>query len=110
MDRRDLCVELLFRNRVFAVRKLVAIQIDVRIFQKRFVALVLTLRLFELGLERARIDLREQVALFDHLTFAVVDTHQLTIDAALNSHRVHGRDRSEGVDVNADASLLRDGC
>src|SRR6185369_17776301 len=86
-----------------------AIEIDVRIFQQGFIALILTLGLFELCLERTRIDLREQITLLDHLALAVVDTHQLTIDTAFDSHRVHRRNRAERVDVNADTSLLGHG-
>ena len=91
-------------RRVFAVSDLIATQIHVRIFQEGFVALILPLRLFELRLKRARIDLREQVTLFDYLPFAVIDAHQLTIDAAFDSYRVHGRHGAERVDVNADTS------
>ena len=109
MDRGHLRVELLFRNRIFAVRNLITTEIDVRIFQEGFVALILTLRLFELRLKRTRVDFRKQVALFDHLTFAVIDAHQLTIDTTLNSDRVHRRNRAERIDINADASLLGHG-
>src|SRR6185369_11996607 len=109
VDRGHLRVELLFRNRVLAVRNLITTEIDVRIFQEGFVALILTLCLFELSLKRTRVNLCKQVALFDHLTFAVVDAHQLTVDATLNRDRVHRRNRAERVDINADASLLGHG-
>src|ERR1041385_9043175 len=107
MDGRDLRVELLLRNRVFTESELIASQIDVRIFEQRLVALILPFSLLELCLEWTRIDLRQQVTLFDHLAFAVVDTDQLAIDTAFDGHRVPSGNRPERVDVNADASLLR---
>ena len=88
MDRGELRVELLFRNRVFAVSNLVTIEVDVCILEQRFVALILAFRLGQLRFKRTRIDLRQQVTLFDHLAFAIVDAHQLTINAAFDSHRV----------------------
>src|ERR1043165_5091196 len=109
MDRGDLRVELLFRNRVFTVGQLITIEIDVRVFEQRLVTQWLSLCLFELRLKRTRIDLREQVALLDHLTLAVVDADQLTVDATLDRDGVHRRNRTERVDVNADTSLLRGG-
>src|SRR5262247_1226343 len=100
MDGRKLSVELLFRNRVLAVSSLVTTEIEVRIFEYRFIPVILTLGLDQLRLKRTRIDFREYVALPHHLTLAVIDAHQLSIDPAFNSHRGDRRNRSKCVDVD----------
>src|SRR5262249_30719577 len=109
MDRSDLRIELLFGNRVLAVGGLITSEVEVRVFEECLVALVHTFNLYELGLERSRIDHRQHIALFDHLAFAIVDAHQLTINAALDGHRVKRGNGAQGVDVDADVAPLCDG-
>src|SRR6185369_4773496 len=109
MDRGDLCVELLLRDRILAIGDLVTVEIDLCVFKQRLIALKLSLGLGQLRLKRTRIDLRQQLALFDHLTFTIIDTHQLTIHTAFDSHRVERRNRTECIDVHADVAFLSNG-
>jgi hypothetical protein len=78
---RKLRVELLLRNGVVCIESFVPFEIDFRVRKKRLVALLLSLGLTDLNLERTRIDLCNQVAGSNHLPFADVEGLKLSIDA-----------------------------
>ncbi len=104
-DGRLLRVESLRGNGALRERGLIAGEIEARVLQHRLIASELTLRLYQRGLIRTRVNDGEQVAFVDDLPFAVVDRHQLPGHAAGNGDRVNRRDGAERVDVDADVAL-----
>src|SRR5690349_2360246 len=85
---------------------LVAYKVDSRARKQSLIAVELSLHLRDGGLERTRIDLRQQVALLDGLPFLELDADQLAADLRLDGHRRKGRDRAESVDRDVDIALL----
>ena len=81
-NQRRLRVDLLLGDRILREQRLVALEIDLRVFQLRLVARHLSVRLRQHHFERPRIDLREQVARLDILALAEGDAHQLSVDAS----------------------------
>ena len=105
LDERRLLVEHLLRDRILAPETLVAREVDLRLRQERLVARELPLGLQQLGLERARVDLGEQVAFPNDLAFGVEDSHQLPVHAGMDRVRVDGGDRAEPRQKDADVPL-----
>src|SRR5262249_11694131 len=66
----------------------------------------LALSLFELNLERARVNFGKQVALVDELSFLEGDIDELPIDAAVNGHSVESGDCAEAVEVDGKIAFL----
>ena len=65
---------------------------------------------FVLGLQELvgpRIDLRQKVALLDHLAFGEPDFRELTVDLRLHGDGGDRRDGAERVDDDADIALCR---
>src|SRR6185295_4339672 len=84
----------------------VAIEIVVGILEQSLVSLKLPLHLCQLRLKRARIDLGQEVALMDHLSFAIVDTHELSIHAALGGNGVERCHGTQSIHVNSNVAFL----
>jgi hypothetical protein len=97
---RDLGVELLAGNGVLLDQDLVALEIEARVLQRRLVLRVLALLLLEGDLERAGIDLGQQVALAHELAFFIADGDELAVDAAAHGDGVDGGDGAEPVEVD----------
>jgi len=76
-DQRLLRVELLTGNRVLLDQQAVAREIELRVLEQGLVARQLPVGLLELHLERARIDLGQEIAGADKLPFLESQTHQL---------------------------------
>ncbi len=91
-DLGGLRVQLLPRRVIAFRQRLVAAEVPVRVRDIGLVLLLLGLRLFQRRLVGTRIDLGEQVPLFDDLPFFEVDLHDLPVDAAADKHRVVGLD------------------
>jgi hypothetical protein len=67
VDQRLLGVELLAGDRVLGGQPLVALEVDAGVVEQGLVARELALELRELGLERAGIDLGQEITLVDEL-------------------------------------------
>jgi len=87
LDEGRLRVELLRRDRVLRDELPVPREIELRIRQRRLILGELALRLFERGLIRPRVDLREEIALLDDLPFLKPNLLQLAGDLRLHRHR-----------------------
>ena len=75
-------------------------------------ALIVRKLAFELRFQNLigpRIDLRQEVALFDHLPFGESDIGELTVDLGLHRDGRERRDGAERIDDDADIAG-RDGC
>ncbi len=92
---RRLRIDLLARNRILREQRLIALQVQTRGLQQRFVAGERALGVVERDLIRTRVDLREQVALLDHLAFLEIDVLQ---DAAQLRQNGHARERRDGAE------------
>src|SRR5207244_2989288 len=80
---------------VITTRPLVSLECGLRVLEQGLVACQLSVGLRELQLERARIDLGQEIAGADKLPFLESQTHQLPVDAALDRDGVDRRDRAE---------------
>jgi hypothetical protein len=83
----------------------IALEVDLRVLEQRLVFRHLSLRLLELDLERARIDLGQQIACLDELALGKRDPHELSVHARLDGHDARGRDRAQRVHVDIDGTL-----
>src|SRR6185503_12873219 len=97
--------DLLLGNRIMLEQRPVAPDVDARVFEQCLVAGELALGLLQLHLERARVDLREQVALLDELPLGERDPQKLSFDPAPDGYRLQRRYRSEAVQI--DVQLCR---
>jgi hypothetical protein len=104
VDQRLLRVELLPGNRILLDQHAVAREIELRVLQQGLVARQLSLGLLELHLERARIDLGQEIAGADKLPFLESQTHQLPVDAALDRDGVDRSDRAETGEIETDVA------
>ena len=75
-----------------------ALEVALGVLELRLVLRLLRLRLVERGLERARVDLRQQVARLHVLALGERDLHQLPVDARADRHGVVGLDRADAVE------------
>jgi hypothetical protein len=82
VDGSLLIVDLLLRDGIGFRELHVALQVQLRIFQMCLIAFQGTLRLIKLGLICTRIDLGEQLALLNRLTFLEADLDQQPGDLA----------------------------
>ena len=109
IDQRPLRVQLLDRDRVLLHERFIAREIESRIRQQRLIAPQVALRRLERRLVRARIDLRNDVALVNQLPFGEQDLLQSAAD--LRPHRHIGQSRDGADRRNADLNVAgRDGC
>ena len=101
----DLCIELIDGGLLIVAQLAgggilfdefgVALEVEFSIVEMRLVVTEGSLRLVELRLIGARIDLREQIAFLDELAFLEVDADQLSRDLAANHRRVQRCDRAQ---------------
>ena len=106
--QRILRVDELLRDRILRQQHAVAVEVDARIGQQRLVARHLPFILGECGLERPRVDFRQQLAFAHELPLAEHHAHQLAVDAASDRDGFQRRDRAEPGQVNIDV-LFRGG-
>ena len=91
LHRRRLGVEGLARDRVLCDERLVALQIDLGVFQRGLILRQLRLGLSQRDLVGPRVDLGEEIALVDHLAFLEGDLDELPVDLRLDGdHRERG--------------------
>ena len=83
---RALGFELLVRGRVLRHQRGVALQVGARIAHLGTVARLLRLGLRQLRLQRARVELRQQLSGLHVLAFAEADLVELAVDARLDRH------------------------
>ncbi len=106
-----LVLEILARDEVFLDELLEARECRARCAELRFVLVLLGDRLVVRGLERARIDLGDEIADFYFLAFGEVDRLDLARDLRIDGHgieRLHGAERPQ---KDRDVFLLgRDDC
>ena len=95
IDGSLLIVALLDRGGILFDELGVALEVELSIFEVDLVVSQRRLRLVELRLIGARIDLGEQIAFLDELTFLEVDTDQQSRDLAANGCGVQWSDRAE---------------
>src|SRR5919109_3356387 len=81
-------IQLLLGDGVLLVKRLVALQIELRVFEQRLVARHLTLCFGELHLERARVDFGEQISSFNDLAFLEAHAHELTLDTGFDGNSI----------------------
>jgi hypothetical protein len=84
----------------------VALEVDLSIFEMDLVVSQRRLRLVELRLIGARIDLGEQIAFLDELTLLEVDTDQQSRDLAANGRCVQCGDRAKSGQHDRHVVLL----
>ncbi len=77
--QRSLRIELLLGCEIAFGQRLVAVEVTLRVFDVRLILLLLGLRLIESRLEGARVDLGEEVAGMDDLTFVEMEFDDLPI-------------------------------
>ena len=104
---RRLRVDLLLRDRVLLEQRAVALEVELRVLEQRVVARQLSLGLRELHLERARIDLGEQLAFLDDLALLEQHPHELPVDAAAHRDGPQRRDRAERIEIDVDVGRAR---
>jgi hypothetical protein len=95
LDGGLLIVELLLRGRVGLYKIAETLEIELRVLEMHLIMFKRGLRLIELRLVSARIDLGEQIPLLDRLTLTEVDADEQPCDLAVNRSRVQSRDRPE---------------
>ena len=93
VHQRLLRVDLLLRGGVLRDQRGVALEVGARVDELGLVLGFCRLRLCELGLQRARVELREQLAGLDVLPFDKADLVELPVDARLDRDRGHGGNR-----------------
>ena len=69
-NQRFLRIDLLLRNRILREQRTVALEVELRVLEQRLILGHLALRLRQLDLERAGIDLGKELARLDDLAFA----------------------------------------
>ena len=102
LDDEDLILGLLFCDRVLLGKRLIAREIHLRLGKQTFVVRELAFVLLLQDLVRPRIDLRQEVALLDQLTFGEAHIGELAVDLGLHGHRRDRRHGAERVDDFAD--------
>ena len=98
----DLILVLLPGDRILLGQFLIAREVDLRLRQHALVARQLALVLGLQKLVGPRVDLRQEVALLDRLSFGEGDFRELTVDLGLHGDRRDRRDGAERVDDDAD--------
>ena len=78
----------------------VTVEIGLRIRQLRLIAISVRGQLFDLGLIRTRIDLRQQVAAVNGLTFGEIDADKLALNLAAHDNRVVGDDGADARQID----------
>ncbi len=104
----DLIFGLLPCDRVLRGERLVALEIQLRLGKQPLIVRQLAFVLLFQDLVGPLIDLRQKIALLDHLPFGECDLRQITVDLRLHGD---GRERRDGTErVDDDANITeRDG-
>jgi hypothetical protein len=102
-------IYLLIRNEALLSDVLVTLKISFKQSQLRLVGFQLTLRLLQVGLKRARIDDKEQVAFLHFLPFGKVDFHYSSIHLWLHIHRFGRGQSPEFMQLNGHIHSLHIG-
>ena len=95
--QRVLRVELLLGGEVLLGERGVAGEIELGVGEIGLVLRFLGVRLIERGLKRSGVDLRQQVALLDHLAFVEGDLHDLAVDTGAHQDGVVGLHLSDAL-------------
>ena len=82
-DQGQLSVELLLGDRLGTDQRVVAIQVELGDLEPGLIADQVAFGLLLHHVVGPRVDLGQQVALFDELPFGEIDLHQFTVDANL---------------------------
>ncbi len=98
LDRRGLGVDVLAGDRILAQQGLVALQLHPAVLEHGLVAHARSDRLLQRGLERPRIDGREQLPFLHHLAFGEGDRGDQPRDLRPHRHRDRGDDGAESVE------------
>ena len=106
LDQRGLSVERLARDRVLCHQRLVTSQIDLGVLEHRLILGELSFRLSQRNLIRPRVDLREEIALVDHLAFLEGALDQLAVDLRLDRDHGQRRHRTEPAQHDRHVALL----
>src|SRR5713101_2799121 len=101
-----LSIELLLRNDAFLEEKLETFVINLGVLALRLVFGELAFSLFKLHLERARVDLRQKIALVDELAFFEGNVDELPIDAAVYCNGIEGGYGAKTIEVNGEIAPL----
>ncbi len=97
-DQRLLILDLLAGDRILLVKRFITSKIALMLSEQRLVLGELALRLGQRRLIGPGVDLRDEVALFDHLAFRKSHRLQLARDLGADGDGLEGRHRSERVD------------
>ena len=102
----DSCVSTCWlRDRILLEQRAIALDVDPRVLEQRLVARALAVRERQLHLERAGVDLRQEVARLHHLALLEHHLHQLAVDAAPDDDGVDGRHGAEREEVDVERAL-----
>ena len=110
IDGGLLVVTRLDRDGILLDQLVVALEVDLSIFKMDLVVSQRRLRLIELRLKGARIDLAEQVAFLDELALLEVHADQQSRDLALNRRGIEGCDRAKPGQHDWHVALLDGRC
>jgi hypothetical protein len=108
-DGGALRVHGLLARQILWCEQQVAIHVALRIAQLRLILRALRQRLIERGLERARVDLRQQLALLQRLPFRKRHRIQLPIHPCSDLDRVVRLHRAQAIEVPRDITADRTG-
>ena len=86
LHQGGLRIDELLGDRILREQHTVAFEVDARVREQSLVACHLPFSLHQRGLERARIDFRQQLAFSHQLSFAKQHAHQLAVYAASDRH------------------------
>ena len=84
----------------------VALKVEIGVGEIRLVLLLLGLGLVERGLERAGVDLDQQIALVDHLALGEGDLVDLAVNPGPDLYGVEALNRAEAGQVDREVDLL----
>ena len=100
---------MLLGDRILPSERLVALQVGLRLRQQALIVGQRALRLLQRRTVRPRVDLRQEVALLDHLAFLEADLLELAVDLRLHRHRVERCHGAQLVQDDADVALVDGG-
>ena len=105
IDHRLLRVELLARRGVLFLEESIALQVVLRVLQRRFVLGLLPERLIEGRLVGPRIDLGENITHLHHLALFEINLGDLAVDPAAHRDRVVRLDDAEAAEIDGEIGL-----
>ena len=105
-DHGLLRIQLLLGNKTLFVQTFITFVVQLGVFQLRLVARHLPFGLNQLHLERARINLGQQLAALDDLSLLEEHLHELSVDTAFHVNRIQRDDGTQAVEIHADVAML----